>query len=346
MSAQPRPHAARARSEGRLRRAGAARARRRRRAVVALALSAIAVTLWLFGGSSRGEAPAGLIAPQRSAAQAPDRTLRIVLARRREAMLSLTPLTRQGRLDSRALHAAVERALPDTARLRHGDARVVYRYDTSATARAALAVGPDGGIVTAVRRAESATIAAPVIRQAERNTCETAALSILLATAGVRVSQERLQRQLPRSGPLDPRGSGSERVWGDPELGYVGRGDGGGAAGGFGVYPGPVAAVAKRNGTALSDLTRASPRRVYRRLLDGRAVMAWVGLSEGPYDEWRSPRGRRVRVNFGEHTVVLTGVRRDGSLRIVNPLQGTVEIWSRRKFEAMWSLLGRRALST
>lgn len=345
MSAQPRPHAAR-RPERSLRRAAAARARRRRRAVVALALSAIAATLWLFGGSSGGEAPADLIAPQRSAAQAPDRTLRIVLARGREATLSLAPLTRQGQLDSRALHAAVERALPDTARLRHGDARVVYRYDTSASARTALAVGPDGGIVTAVRRAESATIAAPVIRQAERNTCESAALSILLATAGVRVSQERLQRQLPRSGPLDPRRSGSERVWGDPELGYVGRGGGGGAAGGFGVYPGPVAAVAKRNGTALSDLTRASPRRVYRRLLYGRAVMAWVGLSEGPYDEWRSPRGRRVRVNFGEHTVVLAGVRRDGSLRVVNPLQGTAEVWSRGKFEAMWSLLGRRALST
>lgn len=346
MRAQPGPHAARARSERRLRRAAAARARRRRRAVVALGLSGIAVTLWLSAGRSGGEAPAGLIAPQRFAAQAPVRTLRIVLARGREATLALAPLTRQGQLDSRTLHAAVEQALPDTARVRHGSARVVYRYDTSATARAALAVGPDGGIVPAVRRAESATIAAPVIRQAERNTCESAALSILPATAGVRVSQERLQRQLPRSGPLDPRGSGSERVWGDPELGYVGRGDGGGAAGGFGVYEGPVGAVAKRNGTALSDLTRASPRRIYRRLLDGRAVMAWVGLSEGPYDEWRSPRGRRVRVNFGEHTVVLAGVRRDGSLRVVNPLQGTAEIWSREKFTAMWSLLGRRALST
>ncbi len=135
-------------------------------------------------------------------------------------------------------------------------------------------------------------------------------------------------------------------MWGDPELGFVGRPDGGGTAGGFGVYPGPVAAVAKRNGRALSDLTRASPKRVYRRLLEGRAVMAWVGLSEGPYDTWRSPRGRSVRVNFGEHTVVLAGIRRDGSLRVVNPLQGTAEVWSRAKFEAMWALLGRRALST
>jgi hypothetical protein len=37
--------------------------------------------------------------------------------------------------------------------------------------------------------------------------------------------------------------------------------------------------------------------------------MAWVGLSEGPYRRWRTPQGKTIGVNFGEHTVVLTGIR-------------------------------------
>ena len=72
--------------------------------------------------------------------------------------------------------------------------------------------------------------------------------------------------------------------------------------------------------------------------------MAWVGLSDGPYGEWRSPRGRNVRVNFGEHTVVLTGMRGDGRIRVVNPLEGTRELWTRQRFETMWARLGNRAL--
>jgi hypothetical protein len=38
-------------------------------------------------------------------------------------------------------------------------------------------------------------------------------------------------------------------------------------------------------------------------------------------------------------------VDRDNIVRVSNPLQGTAETWSAAKFEAMWQLLGRRALS-
>jgi hypothetical protein len=34
----------------------------------------------------------------------------------------------------------------------------------------------------------------------------------------------------------------------------------------------------------------------------------------------------------------------DGRLRVMNPLQGTLESWTRARFEAAWNLLGRRAL--
>lgn len=193
-------------------------------------------------------------------------------------------------------------------------------------------------------RALSGSIDAPLVAQRLRNNCETAALEMMLASAGKRVDQLRLQRELRRDGPLDPTGSGPTRTWGDPELGFVGRPSGGGAAGGFGVYPRPIVDLARRHGLRLTNLSRSRSQRIYAELRRGRAVMAWVGLTDGPYGEWRSPRGRLIGANFGEHTVVLNGIRADGSVRVLNPLKGTREEWSQARFETMWARLGHRAL--
>lgn len=249
-----------------------------------------------------------------------------------------------GMLDRQALQASIARALPEAAAATRR-ARVIYRYDPQATSRRAAAVMRAGGTVAAVRRPIAARVVVPVLRQAQRNTCESAALQVLLASAGRNVDQRRLQVAFPRSGPPDPAAGGIERVWGDPDLGYVGRPDGGGTAGGFGIYPAPVQATARRFGVPLKNLTGKRPAAVYKTLLRGRAVMAWIGLSDGPYGQWRSPQGRDIKVNFGEHTVVLYGLRQDGRLEVSNPLRGTRELWTRTRFEAMWQLLGRRALA-
>lgn len=185
----------------------------------------------------------------------------------------------------------------------------------------------------------------PLVKQLLRNNCETAALSMLIAAHGGHVSQLELQRRLPRSGPLDPiieRGQ-ELPVWGDPDRGFVGRADGGGEAGGFGVYQGPLRRLALDYGIALDDLSRHPPADLYRRLAATRPVMAWVGLTEGPYRRWRTPRGKEISVNFGEHTVVLTGLR-GSAVEVNNPLSGKREIWSRALFEQRWRLLGWRAL--
>lgn len=195
-----------------------------------------------------------------------------------------------------------------------------------------------------VRHPASTTVRAPVVRQALHNDCEATALQILLASVGVQSNQLSLQRQLPRSGPPDPIERQGQRVWGDPELGFVGRADGGGTAGGYGVYQRPVAAVARLHHVSLTDLSRQAPQALYRRLRAGHAVLAWIALSFGPYGTWRSPHGRLVHANFGEHTVVLTRVTRH-TVSLVNPLHGTRETWTRADFEARWRALGRRALA-
>ncbi|MCA1706994.1 MAG: C39 family peptidase, partial [Actinobacteria bacterium] len=142
---------------------------------------------------------------------------------------------------------------------------------------------------------------------------------------------------------VNPTGGGASLVWGDPDRGFVGRPDGGGPAGGYGVYERPVSALARRHGARPARLRGARPADVYAQLLAGRPVMTWVGLSDGPYRTWRTREGRRVTGNFGEHTVVLTGLR-GNNLAVNDPLDGRRKTWSKGQFELMWRRLGRRAL--
>jgi len=258
----------------------------------------------------------------------------------------LSPYLQRGRLIPDALRQAVLARLPPTVTRQVGGAQITYVLDRDTAASRAVAEQGRGGIVDVPGRAIAAHIAAPLIAQRFRNNCETTALEILLATVGVNVDQLTLQAEVRRDGPLDPRGSGGSEVWGDPENGFVGRADGNGPAGGFGVYQGPIAALSLRHRRRLVDLTRASPASVYQRVLGGHAVMAWVGLADGPYGQWRTPTGKLVRVNFNEHAVVLSGVTASGRLQISNPLAGTSQLWSRQTFETRWNRLGRRALST
>lgn len=250
------------------------------------------------------------------------------------------------RLPARKLDARLEAFRTRTSR--RGGSTIVLRTDRRALRVAVRrAVAGGGGTIELPERPVAASTPLPVLRQALRNNCETAALSMLLAARGVKAAQLNLQRALPRSGPLDPAldASGNPVSWGDPQVGFVGRPDGGGQSGGYGVYERPVSALARRRGVRLVDISGSSADRVYRRLLAGRPVMVWVGLSDGPYATWRTPNGRPVTGNFGEHTVVLTGVE-GGYVDLNDPLVGQRTSWTRERFERMWQRLGRRALST
>ena len=248
-------------------------------------------------------------------------------------------------LPRRRLDRLVSRLTRDR-RVRRGSAQLTLVADRNRTRtriRRALAAGRSE--VAIPERAAASRIRVPVLKQAFRNNCETAALAMLLRAAGENIDQLALQERLASSPPLDPRTrSDCTLEWGDPDAGFVGRANGGGPAGGFGVYEGPVRRLAAREGVRLTDLTGRSPARVYDSLLEGRPVMTWIGLTDGPYSTWETREGREIRANFGEHTVVLTGTRA-GVVRVNDPLSGTRATWSRTDFELMWNRLGRRALS-
>lgn len=304
---------------------------RLRRAGLAAGVAALLLITTVAGGSHGGAPKPGTVLLRSGAG---------VIAR-----VSVAPFAHAGRLDRATLDRRIVAAIPAGATAVAGSATVEYSYDRAAAAREVSRIGLAGGTVSVARQPVAATIQAPVVTQRESNDCEATALAILLATEHVNVDQLTLQAELPRSGPLDPVMSGAGEVWGDPELGFVGRPDGAGPSGGYGVYQGPVRQLAARYGRHLTDLTGSGPHAVYASLLAGHAVLAWVGLSAGPYGSWHSPSGKPVMVNFGEHAVVLAGISRTGMLSVRNPLVGSSQTWTEAQFESMWALLGRRALA-
>lgn len=270
-----------------------------------------------------------------------ERPGRIVLVTDGEVQAAITP-----QRAARIADGQGKIPIPLTQRVESGPVERTLAISAGELERRLSEVGvddPGQAVVEVPTRAVATRIEAPIVQQAYRNNCETAALSMLLATVGVDQDQYRLQDLIAKAEPIDPEGSGETMVWGDPNEGFVGRVDGGGPAGGFGVFDPPVARLASR-WTEPVIQTGDAPQAIYRRLLAGHAVMVWIGLSDGPYQTWRSPAGSEVTVNFGEHTVVLTGIEGD-RLYVNDPIDGQRKVWSKDEFEAMWELLDRRALS-
>ena len=304
----------------------------RRRAVAFGALAAIvAVVAVVVSGGGGGSS---------SGSPSPPAFVRVRLGGRTLAQRRVSDLRQPQAVE------ALLGAVPATRTVRRGSATFEFSVDRRGLARELdRTVRAGGGAVVVRERPTATSIRVPLVKQVLQDDCEATALSMILAYRGKRVGQLALQDQVAHSRPLDPTvsASGSE-IWGDPNLGFVGRADGSGPAGGFGVYQGPIKALARRHGVALDDLTGASPAAIYRTLLAGHPVMAWVALSNGPFATWQTPAGRTVHVNYGEHAVVLTGVGPAG-VSVNDPLSGGRLTWAKPQFEQMWAGLGRRALA-
>lgn len=309
--------------------------RRRAGAVAALPLVAAAVAVAFASGGSSGRG---------GGAEPPAPTKPAVVT----VQLGGDTLARSrvGELRKPQAVAALVARVPGRRVERVDKATITYAVDRAAIPAALRrAVREGGGTVAVSEGAVASHIAVPMIGQQLRDDCEVTALSMVLGYAGHPVDQLTLQRRVAAAKPLDPEvGPNGEEIWGDPSLGFVGRADGGGPAGGFGVYQEPIRALAQRHGLRMTDLTGTSPQRLYAALLAGHPILAWVALSAGPYASWTSPAGKGIRVNYGEHAVVLTGVD-GGDVHVNDPLSGKRLTWSKAEFQRMWAGLGHRALA-
>ncbi len=208
-------------------------------------------------------------------------------------------------------------------------------------ADAGLLAGAARGVAGRVRLApvvREIALELPVIRQAYRNNCETAALSMALRG---RVNQRRLQRLLRIDAPLDPLDGPGGRIWGDPSEGFVGRV----AGGGFGVYEGPLSELGARFDAGTEAIRAQSFDEVMRLVRDGRPVVLWAALGASSPISWRTAEGKTVEANLAQHTIVLAGLNRNGVV-VHDPWTGRVITESESALAARWRVLGRRAVAT
>lgn len=236
--------------------------------------------------------------------------------------------------------------LPRRITVRHGRARLLLEIPQRGARRdIRRALAERAARVDVPTVPVSSSLALPPVHQVLRNDCEATALSMLLAAADVRVGQLKLQDQLPISGPLDPEPVAGSTLfrWGDPERGFVGRVDGSGPEGGYGVYEPPIKALAARYGVRLLDLRGSTVGTIRAALLAGHPVLTWIGLAAGPYKSWLTPSGHEITVNLAEHAVLLVGAG-PGYVLVNDPLSGERLSWSNSLFAYRWQLLGRRAL--
>lgn len=214
--------------------------------------------------------------------------------------------------------------------------RVEWRA-ASAPSLAAAAAGVVDEVVLRPRVTEVA-LTLPAIRQAYRNNCETAALSMALRG---RVNQRRLQSLLPVAAPLGYYDDGAGRVWGDPQRGFVGRVEGGG----FGVFERPLARLGGLFDRNTSVVRASSFDEVLDEVRRGRPVVVWAALGGSVPTRWRTPAGQVVLADLSEHTVVIAGVGPNGVV-IHDPWTGEVRVETASSLAERWARLGRRTLAT
>lgn len=186
-------------------------------------------------------------------------------------------------------------------------------------------------------RIDAVDLRLPVIRQAYRNNCETAALSMALRGAH---SQRALQVALPQARPLDPDYRSGGMVWGDPNAGFVGRVEGGG----FGVFEEPLARLGARYDPGTTVVRASTFDGVLDQVRAGRPVVAWTGLGASAPWTWTTPAGRAINADRSHHTVVLAGVGLEG-VTVHDPWTGAASVVSRASLAEGWERLGRRAVA-
>jgi uncharacterized protein YvpB len=168
-----------------------------------------------------------------------------------------------------------------------------------------------------------------------------------MASLGLAVREDEILAALPRDPtPRTVLPDGSVE-WGDPDRGYVGNWDGTFSRDGYGVYDGPLAAVAAGFGFSGTSHGRdIDPSDLYAAVREGWPSVVWV-----PYDltvkgrgTWQTPDAVEIPYVVTEHAVVLAGVSTSG-VTYADPYTGQLCHASYAAFEAAMSELGNRAVT-
>ncbi|MTT32080.1 SH3 domain-containing protein [Terrilactibacillus sp. BCM23-1] len=188
----------------------------------------------------------------------------------------------------------------------------------------------------------------PLIRQRPQlpSGCEVTALAMALSYYGRNVSKTTLANQMPRDRtPLKRNRDGSIKIWGDPEIGFVGDPYGTG----FTINPNPLKKVLdkyRKGGMALYGKDFSVIEGYVKKR---KPTLVWFTIThELPTKRtWKTPKGKTILAPRPLHCVVVTGV--DSKYVYFNDSESTkvsgknVKV-SKSKFIQIYNGMGKRAL--
>jgi len=177
----------------------------------------------------------------------------------------------------------------------------------------------------------------PYDRQDRRLSCEAASLKMILAYRGIAATEDDIMTFIG----YDPTPK-SGKIWGDPDIGFVGNINGAQNTTGYGVHPTPVGRAANiwRPSIVFSGL---SVQQLAQSIVDGNPVIIWGTYGRALYQPWFTPEGKKVHAWKGEHTRVVVGftgtVENPKSFIMLDPLFGKMT-WSTTKLRNDWKKFG------
>lgn len=175
-------------------------------------------------------------------------------------------------------------------------------------------------------REPAADVLLPIVfdKQDHSLSCEVANLKMVLAYRGISVTEGQLLADIGYDDTLK-RYEDGQMIWGDPHEAFVGNVDGKMMQDGYGVYWGPIAAVADKYRNA-RVITNSTATQLARYISQGHPVIAWSYMGNGKTYQWRTPAGRLINGIYSEHPVVVRGFKGTADdpegFFVVNPIYG------------------------
>lgn len=204
------------------------------------------------------------------------------------------------------------------------------------------------GYVSGEYISKTSVLNVPLIKQRPQlpSGCEVTALAMALAFYGKNVDKTVLAKQMPKDKTAVVRNKdNSIKIWGDPEVGFVGDPYGNGIT----INPNPLKEVLdnyRKGGLALYGKNFSVIEGYVKK---GAPTLIWFTVThEMPTKRtWKTPKGKTIQAPRPLHCIVVTGVDskyvyfNDGESTSLSGKNSRIE---KTKFINIYNAMGKRAL--